>query len=115
MNKKSSLKAVKKAGVKGGKAVSLSTRNARITQNLGNGFERFVFQPFTVLPGRFLTITLSSGTLRSVISAGWSISGLLPAYATDSFPRLTNQWIIVIHNPTVFTRTVIPYLITKFT
>jgi hypothetical protein len=84
-----------------------------IRQNLGTGFLRSVFPSQTIEPGEFLTINLAAAPGRVVVNAGWTISGLNEAYATDSFPSSTTNWRLILHNPTANQRTVTPYLITK--
>ncbi|ASR49335.1 hypothetical protein [Paenibacillus kribbensis] len=109
--KSTSLK--KKAAAGKGRKVILGPTRARATGDLGNGFLRSEFSPFTIAPNSFLTITFNAGSGRVVINAGWTISGLASAWPTDSFPATDTQWILIIENPTNVTRTVTPYLITK--
>ncbi|EHS59537.1 hypothetical protein P4H71_27045 [Paenibacillus kribbensis] len=109
--KSSSLK--KKAAAGKGRKIVLGPTRARATQDLGNGFFRREFSPFTIGPNSFLTITFNAGSGRVVINAGWTISGFDSAWPTDSFPNTDTQWILIIENPTNNTRTVTPFLITK--
>lgn len=103
----------KKAAVRKGKRILLRATRARITQNLGGGFRRTVFNPISIGANSFLTITFTAGLGRVVINAGWTISGFASAWPTDSFPFRDNTWILIIENPTNIARTVTPYLITK--
>ncbi|MEC0183721.1 hypothetical protein P4H61_19725 [Paenibacillus peoriae] len=107
----SSLK--KKAAAGKGRKVTLGPTKARVTQDLGNGFLRDQFSPFTVGPNSFITITFTAGSGRVVINAGWFISGSTSAWPTNSYPVTDTQWRLIIQNSTNVTRTVVPYLITK--
>ncbi|PYI55510.1 hypothetical protein [Paenibacillus flagellatus] len=95
------------------KTRTIRLSRARIQQDLGNGFLRSVFPSRTIEPGEFLTINLTPAPGRVVVNAGWTISGLNEAYATDSFPSSTTNWVLILHNPTATQRTVIPFLISK--
>jgi len=103
----------KRAAVRKGRRLTLRPSNARARQDLGGGFFREVFGPFTIPANGFLTITFRAGTGRVVINAGWTISGLAAAWPTDSFPSSDTTWILILQNPTNAARTVRAFLISK--
>jgi hypothetical protein len=112
MIKKTALKVMKKAGLIHKKVV-VTAKKARIKQNLGNGFERFVFT-HTVGPNTVFTETFNAGNLK-VISGGWFIQNNLSqvAYATSSYSQSPNRWIITLANPTSNSRQASFTFITK--
>ncbi|MFH5184174.1 hypothetical protein ACHHV8_16870 [Paenibacillus sp. TAB 01] len=95
------------------KTIVLTSQQVRVTQNLGDGFRRLILSPVQIGPNTTIALDLRAPSGRVVISGGWTISALLPAWPTDSFPISDNRWIIFIQNPTNFTRSITPYLITK--
>lgn len=84
--------------------VRVIANKAKATQNLGNGFYRFVYYR-TITPNTFFTFTFSGGSLKPV-SGGWWIdrNNSLPAYATANYSLNDNQWVIVLYNPTSISR-----------
>ncbi|MED1780539.1 hypothetical protein P4V43_01725 [Brevibacillus fortis] len=115
MKKKSSSKIVKKRGVKRSKIITLSRKNVRITDSLGNGFWRHNFQPIEIGPYSTTPINLipaPTGT-RRVISAGWSIDQNEPVYVLSNYPPAPDRWFMRIYNPTGFFRKVFTWVITK--
>ncbi|AOZ93438.1 hypothetical protein [Paenibacillus crassostreae] len=86
------------------KKVRVIANKGKATQNLGDGFFRFVYNR-TITPNTFFTFTFSGGTLKPV-SGGWWIdrSNSLPAYATANYSLNDNQWVVVVYNPTTVTR-----------
>ncbi|MDW4546675.1 hypothetical protein [Bacillus subtilis] len=86
-------------------------------EDLGDGFDLWLWRDRTQVPGNtYLAIRLDGSGSRA-ISAGWSNSDYLPAYAMESFNDIihnrSDQWIITIHNPTPNPRLLSFYLITK--
>ncbi|MGG4442321.1 hypothetical protein [Brevibacillus fortis] len=115
MKKKSSSKIVKKRGVKRTKIITLSRKNVRITNSLGNGFWRHSFQPIEIGPYSYEHINwipAPTGT-RRVISAGWLIEHIEPVYVIANYPIELDRWFMRIYNPTGFFRRVFTYVITK--
>lgn len=84
--------------------VRVIANKAKATQNLGNGFFRFVYYR-TITPNTFFTFTFSGGSLKPV-SGGWWIdrNNSLPAYATANYSLNDNQWVVVLYNPTSISR-----------
>lgn len=84
--------------------VRVIANKAKATQNLGNGFFRFVFNR-TITANTFFTFTFSGGTLKP-ISGGWWIdrNNSLPAFATANYSLNDNQWVVVVYNPTTVSR-----------
>lgn len=100
----------KKAGVRHSKVV-LTPRQARIKQDLGNGFTRYVFHN-TIPANASRDYTFSFP--EKVINGGWWIeNNFSPAYATSSYAYRTNIWVIVLHNPTSRARMLTFTIITK--
>ncbi|WP_438445714.1 hypothetical protein [Gorillibacterium sp. sgz5001074] len=89
------------------------TAKAKITQNLGNGFRRDVYQTFTIFPGDYVRIDLPVGPNRRVITGGWSITDDVEVYATDYYPSTPRRWTIFLHNQGSISTTVTTYLISK--
>ncbi|WP_409177477.1 hypothetical protein [Brevibacillus fortis] len=113
--KRSSSKIVKKGGVKRTKIITLSRKNVRITESLGNGFWRHRFQPIEIRPYSYEYINLipaPEGT-RRVISAGWIIEQLEPVYVLANYPLGLDRWFMQIYNPTGAFRRVLTWVITK--
>jgi hypothetical protein len=113
MSKKLISNFLKKIPSKRGRSLKFQAKRAAVKDSLGNGYQRFTFEPVSIAPREFVVFTLTAPTGSFVINGGWTISAFLPAYATDSFPFQRNQWVIIIFNPTNFTRQVTTYLITK--
>jgi hypothetical protein len=86
------------------KKVKATPKSANATQNLGDGFSRFVFNR-QIAPNQFFTFTFFGGSLKPV-SGGWFIGSQnsLPAYATSNYSQNDTTWIITVYNPTNFTR-----------
>lgn len=86
-------------------------------EDLGDGFDLWLWQDSTQVPGNGYLVMRLNGLGRRAISAGWSIANYLPAYAIESFNDIihnrSDQWIITIHNPTPNPRVLSFYLITK--
>ncbi|MFF2533850.1 hypothetical protein ACFVS2_34010 [Brevibacillus sp. NPDC058079] len=113
--KKKSSKIVKKRGVKRTKIITLSRKNVRITDSLGNGFWRHSFTPIEIRPYSYQNIALipaPEGT-RRVISAGWLIEQNEPVYVLQNYPYGLDRWFMRIYNPTGFFRRVLTFVITK--
>lgn len=119
MNKKIVRKSgnlVKRKSVVRGKKIILRPKQAQIRQDLGNGFTRLVFTGFTINSGAFRTITFQ-GTQRNVypVSGGWyfQYDQLYPAYAVSNYPQNDRDWVIVLYNPSQFSRTFQVFFIVK--
>ncbi|OAB39529.1 hypothetical protein PGLA_19200 [Paenibacillus glacialis] len=86
------------------KKVRVIANRAKPTQNLGDGFFRFVYSR-TIGPNTYFTFTFNGGTLKPV-SGGWWIerNNSLPAYATANYSLNDNQWVVVVYNPTNISR-----------
>lgn len=113
--KRSSSKIVKKRVVKRTKIITLSRKNVRITESLGNGFWRHSFQSIEIRPYSYENINLipaPEGT-RRVISAGWLIDPNEPVYVLANYPPASDRWFMRIYNPTGFFRRVLTWVITK--
>lgn len=95
----------------------LRAANARITQNLGNGFRRFVFTRREIAPGQMLELSLVAGGNRKVVSGGWSLRPGDPktsdVISTETYPRTEGEWVITIWNKSADFQFVVPYLIDK--
>lgn len=118
MNKKFALKTAiklkKKVGIRY-KKVILTPKQARIKQDLGDGFTRYVFFN-SISPNQFKEFNfLTPPGNEIVISGGWWIQANkeLPAYATSSYSQSPSLWIIVLHNPARTTRQTSFVFITK--
>ncbi|MBP1932136.1 hypothetical protein [Ammoniphilus resinae] len=109
--KKRALKGLK-AGVKH-KKVSVSAKDAKIKQDLGGGFFRYVFFR-TIGANQFYTFTFFGGSQKT-ISGGWWIANNTQFVATpvSSYSQNDRDWIIVLFNPTSFARSVAFTFITK--
>jgi hypothetical protein len=110
-------KKIKRKAITSRKKIRLRAANARITQNLGNGFRRFVFTRREIAPGAMLELSLVAGANRKAISGGWSLRPGDPktpdVISTESYPRSDNEWVITIWNESTDFHFVIPYLIDK--
>ncbi|MGO4275803.1 hypothetical protein AB4Z22_39190 [Paenibacillus sp. TAF58] len=97
--------------------VRLRTTDARITQNLGNGFLRSVFTNRVIPPNSSIELSLLSPANRRVISGGWSIRSGDPktqaVFSTESYPRTEFEWVITVWNNTPDFQIITPYFITK--
>ncbi|PZE21066.1 hypothetical protein [Paenibacillus xerothermodurans] len=80
------------------KKVALTTRQARATQNLGNGFSRVVFD--VTVPGNTYADFSFRHAQNKVIDCGWWIDRNLsqPAYPVSNYPLTNHEWIIVLRN-----------------
>ncbi|WP_391557202.1 hypothetical protein [Robertmurraya sp.] len=109
MHKKLTLRTINKNknSIKKVKVVKLTSKQAKIRQNLGNGFTRLVFGPFTI--DRFQTRLIRfEGSERNVhpVSGGWWFQyhqtgpegELVPGFATSSYPQNDRDWVIVLRN-----------------
>ncbi|MHA0858129.1 hypothetical protein [Paenibacillus sp. CMAA1364] len=94
---------IKKANARFKKTRVVANR-AKATQNLGDGFYRYVYYR-TITPNTFFTFTFSGGRQKPV-SGGWWIdrNNSIPAYATANYSLNDNQWVVVVYNPSTFTR-----------
>lgn len=106
-------KLLTKATTKKVKRIRFSPRNVRATQELGTGFRRAVFPSVTIPGNTIQRIAMDAGTGRVAISGGWSVSSLVSAYATDSYPSSDQVWVLYIDNPNPNPIIVTPYLISK--
>jgi len=116
MKKKSSPKIMKKRGVKRKGIITLSRKNIRTTESLGNGFFRHRFAPVVVDANSLTTIRLVAPGGRMAISGGWEKSlepYLRPFMVVSSYPFSRSEWYLQIENPTGVGRLLIGYLITK--
>ncbi|WP_409178000.1 hypothetical protein [Brevibacillus fortis] len=114
--KKKSSKILKKRGVKRKNIITLSRKNVRITESLGNGFFRHKYEPVVVDANSLTTIRLVAPGGRMAISAGWEKSlepYLRPFMVVSSYPFSRNEWYLEIENPTGIGRLLTGYLITK--
>jgi hypothetical protein len=95
------------------KKVTLTSEDAHLSQNLGDGFTRRTFTR-TIKPNTFYKFTYRAGN-QKVISGGWWIAQnqSYAAYATSSYSNGPNEWIIVLHNPSSRTREAVFTFITK--
>jgi hypothetical protein len=107
----------RKTVVKQSKTIRLLAANARITQNIGNGFRRFVFTRVVIAPGGMAELIMNAGAGRRVVSGGWSQRPIDPktkdVFSTESYPITPNEWRITVWNNTTDFQAVIPYLIDK--
>jgi len=101
-----------KAGLKHKKVV-VNAKKAKIKQDLGGGFRRFVYT-FTVNPFNFFTFTFTGGAWKPV-SGGWWIANdtSQTAYAVSNYSWTPNNWRTVVYNPTSSARTIAFTIIAK--
>lgn len=120
MNKKIALRTVtkNKKAIKRIQVVRITAKQAKIKQDLGNGFTRLVFTGpnFTVGP-RLTKVITFIGTDRNVypISGGWYIQQdqQYPAFAVSSYPQNERTWVIALRNEAGFTRQFQAFFIVK--
>ncbi|MEK3942252.1 hypothetical protein [Paenibacillus sp. FSL H3-0310] len=110
-------KITRKTIVKQKSIIRLSATKVRTSQNLGNGFDRFVFTRVVIPPGGSRELSMLAPINRRVVSGGWSIRPGDPktkeVFATESYPRTSREWVITVWNDTSDFQIVIPYFITK--
>lgn len=109
---------MKKKGVKRGAVITLTTKQARIKQYLGNGFYRLVFTGLSVPANGYRTYRfVGNANGRDVypVNGGWFITDdtSLPAFATASYPQNERTWVITLQNPTTQNRTAQFFFIVK--
>lgn len=93
----------------------VNLRRARISQNLGDGFRRHVFDSVTLASGQYQQINIFAPSDRVVVTGGWSSSAGSNdrVYATDNYPATDTRWTIYIKNESNDSISITPYLITK--
>lgn len=83
------------------------------SEDLGDGFYSFAWTGQQVIdPGEYLVCQLEGRDIK-VINGGFATRDTAPLYAIASFPRRSNQWVIIIHNPLQTQRAISLYLIAK--
>ncbi|WP_088907957.1 hypothetical protein [Brevibacillus formosus] len=112
LNKKPTRRFVKKAG-KWRTTITLSPKNIRKTQDLGNGFFIIEFEQVSIAPNSVQEIILANIGIRRVVSAGWTMTDNLPVSVLENFPFSQNQWILTFLNQTSVRRAVSTFLVTK--
>lgn len=122
MNKKPTLKTINKNKkvIKRIKVVKLTPKQAKITQDLGNGFTRLVFTgtgPEFTVGARSTKVITFDGTDRNVypISGGWFIEQdtQFPAFAVSSYPQNERTWVIALREDAGFRRRFQVFFIVK--
>ncbi|MDD9271732.1 hypothetical protein ACFPES_32335 [Paenibacillus sp. GCM10023248] len=97
--------------------IKFSSKDARITQPIGNGFRRFVFTRVVIPPKGMAVLIMNAGAGRRVVSGGWSQRPIDPktseVFSTESYPITPSEWRITVWNNTTDFQAVIPYLIDK--
>lgn len=99
------------------KRITLHAKNARIKQDLGEGFIRSVYPSVTVPPNTVYAANLTTFRNTIIISAGWKQTGgeSFP-YVLDSIPVFSkgrSRWILELINRTGSSFQVTPYAIVK--
>lgn len=94
------------------KKVVLNAKKAKIKQDLGGGFRRFVFY-FRVNPTSTFTFTFSDPNWKPVSGGWWIQNPLSPSYAYSNYSATTNSWITVVYNPASSARSVAFTIIAK--
>lgn len=92
--------------------IRVTTKQAKVRQNLGNGFFRYVYY-YTINPNSYFTFTFNSSTLKPVSGGWWIQNYTSPAYATSNYSLTDNSWRTVVYNATNVSRSVAFTIIAK--
>lgn len=97
--------------------IRFSSKDARISQPIGNGFRRFVFTRVVIAPRGMAELIMNAGAGRRVVSGGWSQRPIDPktseVFSTESYPITPSEWRITVWNNSTDFIAVIPYFIDK--